>query len=543
MTDRNYKQCLFFAASRTRRKARILTLVMVFVMLMSAGIFRADICYAGEMNGAESSIYGAASGTFEYDGKLYRAYDEYLGQLAGYLCRDDVDLDDATASAAISKMYANVGVGVAQGYLYQVGQVKEDAEEYFRENEPSEDPMENEEEYLNSKLYLENMEKIDKNSSVLIEDNKRARAERENNLKQAKAVFQETLSKRKAFESNDAEPDGESAHDHSSDKPASDNHNQSIDLSGIGIFGFSHTAVIAAAIVSSILILIAAIVLLINRCYVFQKKKKHSNHHKRKYIRKYFAAVLILVTAINGTVVLGGLGYIIGLGSYDSVKTSMDNSGIYHIHYEELMEVIQEKLEEYNLNPRLCDQIVTYSDFQFDCEKALKSQLKGKSPKATHSGVEEKIVGQMETVAYLQEKDAKDFGQAIIQIYREKANSPIGSAVYQARQKTARDFRAGFILCSVNMVLAFVLLLLGQRRIKQGFGKAFAGALAVCAVFGVIVAFASLTKSYEQLAIADDELYVFAVNWAEYGIRAMGQVLGAGCIGAVLLGIAARFMR
>ena len=37
--------------------------------------------WAGDINGAESSVLGAAGGTFTYKGKKYRAYSSYLNSL------------------------------------------------------------------------------------------------------------------------------------------------------------------------------------------------------------------------------------------------------------------------------------------------------------------------------------------------------------------------------------------------------------------------------------------------------------------------------
>lgn len=545
MTDKSEKQCLFFAAFKNTQIARVLIGIMVITLCLWAGLATPDISYAGEMNGAESGIYGAASGTFEYNGKLYRAYDEYLSQLAGYLCRDDVNLDESQASAAISKMYANVGAGVAQGYLYQVGQVEDDKQEYFRDNEKEEKPMKDEDEYLKSKLYLENQEKIDSQNALLLEDNKRARKERAKNLKDAQDAFANTLAKRPNIWADGQGVSGDGAQGSSTQGNQQINGQAQDKIGGLvnqKTIDFCAGVTLGIGIGSLVIILVVAILLFGNKCFAFQKKKKHHGHHKRKKIRKISAGVLIAVVAINGAVGLGALGYRLGFTTYEGVKTGIDASGIYHIHYEELMGAIQDNLEEYNLSARLCDQIVTYSDFQFDCEKSTKAQLKGKSAKSTHSGVEEKIAMQMENVAYLQEKDAEKFAEEIIQIYREKTQLEIGPAIYEMRRQVKKGFAAGASMCVVNGLCALVLLVIGQRRLKRGFGIGFFGALAAWAAFGAIVAFVMISKCYENLAIANDELYVFAVNWAAYGAKAMLQTLAGAGIFAMLLGIVAKFM-
>ncbi|MEE3461032.1 MAG: hypothetical protein VZR00_03955 [Lachnospiraceae bacterium] len=72
---------------------------------------------AGSINANEQSVISAASGTFEYQGNLYKAKSSYLGQLRSKLSADDTDLSASDAQQAIAKMYASVGEGVEKGYL------------------------------------------------------------------------------------------------------------------------------------------------------------------------------------------------------------------------------------------------------------------------------------------------------------------------------------------------------------------------------------------------------------------------------------------
>lgn len=81
----------------------------------------ADIARAGEINANEARLVSAASGTFTYEGKTYRASSQYVSQLRSYLCKDDVDFTAADVESLISDMYANVGAGVQEGYLEEVG--------------------------------------------------------------------------------------------------------------------------------------------------------------------------------------------------------------------------------------------------------------------------------------------------------------------------------------------------------------------------------------------------------------------------------------
>lgn len=107
-------------------------------------LFGADIAQAGEINANEARLVSAASGTFTYEGKTYRASSQYVSQLRSYLCKDDVDFTAADVESLISDMYANVGAGVQEGYLEEVGGSlgAGDASDGTEEDDPSEEPEE-----------------------------------------------------------------------------------------------------------------------------------------------------------------------------------------------------------------------------------------------------------------------------------------------------------------------------------------------------------------------------------------------------------------
>lgn len=75
------------------------------------------VVFAGSINGNESRVISAASGTFTYEGKKYVSSQESLNSLRAYLSRDDIDLTAEQADEAISTMLNNVQAGVEEGYI------------------------------------------------------------------------------------------------------------------------------------------------------------------------------------------------------------------------------------------------------------------------------------------------------------------------------------------------------------------------------------------------------------------------------------------
>lgn len=115
-------------------KKRILSSVCVIVMaVVCAMAFSGDTC--ANINGAESSIIGAACSTFYYHGEYYRVKQTYINQLINAL-DTEYDLDQSQANACIDYIYNNIGSGINQGYLYKVELEEENTE---TENNGSDD--------------------------------------------------------------------------------------------------------------------------------------------------------------------------------------------------------------------------------------------------------------------------------------------------------------------------------------------------------------------------------------------------------------------
>ena len=106
-------------------------LVILFTFLLSiifVLISPLTGCASG-LNASEQELVAKAKGTFEWNGKEYRAKQTYIDQLTAYLCREDVDLNADTCAAAAAEMYGSVERGVTEGYLYEVGGSGETASE------------------------------------------------------------------------------------------------------------------------------------------------------------------------------------------------------------------------------------------------------------------------------------------------------------------------------------------------------------------------------------------------------------------------------
>ena len=101
-------------------KSKILIVLLTLIVPMLVLSFSVRNVYAGDINGNEAAVIAAAGGTFEYEGKYYRAESQYMNELYAYLSRDDIDLTENQANTAIRMMYRNIRRGVKEGYLYEI---------------------------------------------------------------------------------------------------------------------------------------------------------------------------------------------------------------------------------------------------------------------------------------------------------------------------------------------------------------------------------------------------------------------------------------
>lgn len=119
--ENSVKECCF-----TGKAARIIT-VRNLTAALAALILPLLVpvtAYAGNINGAEQSILDAISETQEYEGAYYKVTDGYIAKVTEYLSRDDIDMGRREANDYIAQFRANIGVGIASGYMEKVGDVE-----------------------------------------------------------------------------------------------------------------------------------------------------------------------------------------------------------------------------------------------------------------------------------------------------------------------------------------------------------------------------------------------------------------------------------
>ncbi len=289
-----------------------------------------NVVFAGSINSDESRVIAVASGTFTYDGKIYKAYSSYVNDLYYYMQRDDVDLTSSQADRAINYIYANVSKGISSGYVYEV--------------------VEQEENNIELDEVIPEMEKSGELSQYLSDGND---IDSEENSKAAKET---------AKNASDQEVDkmfGEvnqthKENDKHSDKIAASETDASIILSDDGIIikneddsyifnkdsriipSVCGTLLVAVSIIAFVLSVITGILLMIFKCFRFtgkNSKKVRKGHHTRKKVRKLSKYIIVVSGSVSFILIFVNIALLIGFFDNNHIVQSIQDSGYFRFAY------------------------------------------------------------------------------------------------------------------------------------------------------------------------------------------------------------------
>lgn len=300
----------------------LLSLILAAAFILSAIILTGHGVYAGDINGNEASVIAVASGTFTYNGKVYKAYDSYVNQLYSYMAQDGVDLTAEQAARAISYIYSNVQAGVNSGYVYEVTEQEEnnvDVEEAVQEMEEQEQQAQ-EEKYEEAKTQAQ--EASDKEVEEMFQQIEEDQKERQNSGSSKPSATESdatvVIQKDEIVVTTD-------------DKEWSVKRTERIVPESIT----TALIVISAAILA--IDVVIAMVLIFAKCMRFGDEHSHrkikSGHRKRRKIRKVCRRILIFTTAVGVFVVFMIVGISVGVFSNNHLSNSIQSSGYFRYAY------------------------------------------------------------------------------------------------------------------------------------------------------------------------------------------------------------------
>ena len=471
---------------KERRNHLGLFILMGCILVMCA-ISPKMIAFAGGINSNEAGVIAAASGTFSYDGKTYKAGSAYINSLTSYLAADDVDLTAEQASEAISMMYANVGEGVAQGYLYEVGGQTGNSEPTTSTEDDGADKK------------LKDDTKKDKDDKDSDEDSNPADLD----------VWDAMSNQIEAKEKLESRPEkGEAAASvqlGENDIVITTKDNETISISKKEQLISDKTILVIDGISGIILAitLVCGVILFITKCMSFKRPKNRRarpGHSKRRKIRRYTRNVLTVTTMLSLVATFILLGSYIALFNKDAIMQNMQSSGYFRYAYSEYISgMAKEAVSGKSITDM--DKIVSYEDYLFTIKQNSLKILDG---------------------------------QTNIRI----PDSNVTPYIYNMKNSYMQLFYVAGVFTILSAVLGTVLMIFMDQRRERGI-KHFAAAELIASIVIIIVTTIMATKKpYLHLYIEPDYLYLFLMECIQWGVKVMTSI-SAFCVvvGMILIGV------
>lgn len=533
------------------------------------------MCFAGGMNANESSVYSAASGTFEYEGQTYKAAPEYLAQLQAYLCRDDIDLTADQANSAISEMYSNIAQGVTDGYILPIG-----GDPATGTPNPSDTPSEPATGTPNTSGTPSEPATGVPNSSDTPSGqgtngsadtpeatNPTDGAETEIEQKQSTDIgktaggnsvvtsngtifggvteeqqkdMEETLSTRVSQEEANAEitynKENNSIVFQTADGMA---YKLPEDINAKMFGGWIRILQVIGIVLCAITVL-CGIALFVSGSMKFQKKKPaNSNHKMRKGVRKITGILLTVVLAVN----LFGIGGILWMQmSYfdgNKILNSLSDSGYYHEAYDAMMKDVHAIMKTSGCMENICDDVLTYENFMFATKNQIQLALQGRTSSATFEEVKKDVVEELDGIEYFTQNSKEMLGTAVLVIYQSSIKNVIGDVAYAIKNLFGTQLRVTEILMAVSAVVSILLLVCSERYSHRGVRRLANACLMSGVAMVVVNMWIGIGKPYTEFYIAPDYLYLFMVYLIKSSVKTLAIVAGIIVIISVLLYLSA----
>lgn len=477
---------------------------------------------AGDINGEEARVIGAASGTFYYNNEAYAAKGEYISQLSAYLAQDDVNLTAAQADAAISEMYGSIGQGVAEGYLYKIGEEDTTTEEKTTENKttetqkppimviPTEEPVGTTEQSKAGEAGK------DAESPATAQE-ETAAMEQSTAAATTEAVIEQV---------DEDKADGKVKYDVEHHTMVYENKDGSEvkELPSVehpmDVSRYVNTGILIILVMSAI-ILLDVLGLYLGKCFPRQKKKRNRktaryyvNHKMRSTYRKitgHTFTVLIACHVLTFSLLLG-VGASVFRQSF--VVDNLTSSGYYRYVYDDMCNTIKRELAKQD--PTAVDALlkqVGYDAFLNSAKKQAVSSLQGDVTKYDGEALQEKL---MATECGLTEENQQICANVIVGNVQTYSADMICSSIYGIKQGYMDFVKHTIPIMAVNLILMAVVAILMDRYRHRGVRYIARGVIAGAALTVILAGVAYIAKPYQKIYIQPSSLYLFMREYIQH---------------------------
>lgn len=483
-------------------KKRNLLRVYGFIglLILLCGFVPKKIAFAGDINADEARVISAASGTFTYNGKTYRAGSAYINQLIGYLSSDDVDLTAREADQAISEMYASIQQGVEEGYLYEVEEEPTSTENTSDEN-VTEEVSTDEDTQENRTEEISTGEEETKGVSEKDSDDDYTDAEGESDDKKTEdaniwsSVSEQTTMKKK-LEKRPEKKEAAAAVQMDEDKivvSVKDNREIYISKNGEVLSEKALLGINVAATIIFVITLICAGILLATKCMSFRipkSRRARPGHSKRRKIRRHIRNLLTITTLLSLIGVFTFLGIYISLFNENAIMQNMQSSGYFRYAYSEY---ISEKSDKHE-----ADAIEPYEEYRY-CIKENSLKV---------------LNGDMNVII---------------------PDSNVTPYIYNLKLEYKKLFKTAGSLVILSLIIGTILMIFMDQRRERGI-KSFAVAEIIASGILIGITFVmAVGKPYTQLYIEPDYLYLFLMECIQWSVKVMISITAFAVVAGMAL--------
>ena len=512
------------------------------ILLIGAVLCSPKTAWAGDINDAEAGVISAASGTFEYNGKTYRAYSSYINELYAYLSKDSVNLTPGQAKTAINYIYRNVATGLKRGYIYEVGG-KGDPD--ATTEQPTETTSETEATELTETT--ENTEATDTTETASVTEETTAKVTSSVSTETTEATEMdsevEDIFEKVEEGSSNKQTINERVKPEDADAKAEIREDSIVIDTGDGdpIELDSNKQIVPpawpmilliVAIVTLVVTILICLILILKKCMRFGKddrRKPMHGHRKRRRIRKHCRRVLTVTTGISVAGVFLMLALFVIVFNNSRILQSVHDSGYYrHAYIEYLSE--RGRGEDGNTTESTADEAKT-PDTTEAIEKAAdeSSTEDGSSKEGIASG---KILAYDEFV--IREKQATE---ALLKGNRDVIYQKSNVAPYVLRLKEDLQFSMiiSTILFALSLILGCVFTIFMDLRRDRGIRMIATSELIGTAFAAILTGILLFLNPAKHLFIEPDYLYVFFKNHIDWMIRVLSIITVFGVVAGMML--------
>ncbi len=472
--------------------------IIMTVLMLACAFLPNQIVFAGEINSSEAGLIAAASGTFTYEGKTYKAGSAYVNSLTSYLSGDDVDLTAEQCQEAMNRMYASVAEGVERGYLYEIGaDGKEKTDPDIAYDEPEEDDSDN--------------KASEKTTTTESKDDGSGEASTQNPLDAIDpnaldvwdSMSNQTEAKSKLVNRPEEGDANASVKLENGDIVVTTKDNEKINLTKseklipdryvyyLDVF----------AIVVFVVTLVCVVILLLSKCMVFKKPKSRRvrpGHTKRRKIRRYTRNTLTITTAISFIMIFAFTGIYISVFNKNTIMQNMQSSGYFRYAYSEY---ISELANEYKENNKISESIASYEDFLFTVKQNSMKILDGETD---------------------------------IRI----PDSNVSPYITNIKKSYIQAFTVAGIIFIANTLIGVIFMIFMDQRRERGVKHTAVSELIASTVAVVVTVYMAFLKPYLHLYIEPDYLYLFIMECILWSVKVMTSISAfAVCLAMMLIGV------